>query len=417
MKKKIWILNHYATQAAVDLRGRHYWIARELVRLGYEPVIFCCNYEHFSSKFVDESNPLWFENTLPCGAKCVYIRSNAYHNNGKQRIINMLRFARNLKKVGKIYARKYGRPDVIYASSAHPFTVIAGQKLAKRWNIPSLCEVRDLWPESIFAYYPEKRKKWYANMLYRGERKMYERANAVIMTWEGGKDYVVDQGWTDTIPVSKIHHIGNGVDLQEFNAFLSEHQFDDPDLNDKSRFNAVYTGSVRLVNNLGMLVEAAEILRKRGNTKVKILVWGGGNELEMMRERVKELGLENIVFKGFTSRSNVPSILSQSDCTLLHNSSTVLDKYGQSQNKFFEYLAAGKPILMTYSVGYSIIKAQGCGVELENQTPEAIADALEAFSAMPKEQYDAMSKKAKEVAENYDFKLHTKKLADIIESL
>ena len=417
MRKKVWIFNHYATQAAVDLRGRHYWIARELVKLGYEPVIFCCNFEHFSAKFVNEDNPLWFEDTLPCGAKCVYIRSNAYHNNGKQRVLNMFRFAFNLKKVAKIYAKKYVRPDVIYGSSAHPLTVIVGEKLAKKWGVPSLCEVRDLWPESIFAYYPEKRKKWYAGMLVRGERKMYERANAIIMTWEGGKDYIVEQGWTDTIPLSKVYHIGNGVDLQEFHSFLSEHHFEDPDLSDKSHFNAVYTGSVRLVNNLGMLVDAAVELRNRGNSRVRMLIWGGGNELEPLRERVRELGLDNIVFKGFTARHNIPSILSQSDCTLLHNSSTVLDKYGQSQNKFFEYLAAGKPILMTYSVGYSICKKDGCGVELDEQTPEKIADALEAFSVMPKEQYDEMSKKALQVAENYDFKLHTRKLAEIIESL
>lgn len=417
MKKKVWIFNHYATQTVLAGRGRHYWIARELIKLGYEPVIFCCNFNHDSLKFVNPSNPLWFEETTPCGAKCVYVRSNAYGDNGKKRVLNMIAFARNLKKVAKIYAKKNGRPDVVYPSSVHPLTVFVGEKLAKKWRVPCVCEFRDLWPESIFAYFPEKRKKWYAKFLLRAERKMYERADKIIMTWEGGKDYVADQGWNDTIPASKIVHIGNGVDLEEFERLLADHRFDDPDLSDASQFKAVYTGSVRMVNNLGLLVDAAEELRKRGDDRVKILVWGGGDQLESLKKRVEDARLDNIVFKGFAERRFIPSILSQSDCELLHNSSTALDKYGQSQNKFFEYLAAGKPILMTYSVGYSVVKREGCGIELDEQTSEKIADALQAFSAMPKERYDEMAKKAKEVARSYDFKIHAKKLAEIIESL
>ncbi len=136
-----------------------------------------------------------------------------------------------------------------------------------------------------------------------------------------------------------------------------------------------------------------------------------------MRDRVKELGLTNIVFKGLAERKNIPSILAQSDCTLLHNSSTALDKYGQSQNKFYEYLAAAKPILMTYCVGHSVVKKEGCGIELDEQTPESIADALEKLEKLPREEYDAMAVKARQVAESLDTKLQMAKRIKIIEDL
>ena len=98
-------------------------------------------------------------------------------------------------KVAKIYTTSPAPPpDIILASSPSPFVVAAGEKLAKKFRVPCVAEIRDLWPESIFAYFPQKRNKWYAKFLQNYERKIYERADAIIMTWAGGADYIVDLG-------------------------------------------------------------------------------------------------------------------------------------------------------------------------------------------------------------------------------
>lgn len=418
MKKRLWLIHQQSTRVILDERGHHYWIIRELARQGYEPVVFCCNFDHYSRKFVDESNPLWFERTLSCGAKCVFVRATPYYNSGKDYVRSLVTFRRNLVKIAKLYTNTLAPPpDVIVASSPSPFVVTAGEKLAKRFGVPCVAEIRDLWPESIFAYFPQKRNKWYAKFLQRYERKMYERADAIVMTWAGGVDYIVDQGWDSTIDLKKVHFVAHGVDIEEFDRLVKERPFADPDLADKSHFNVVYAGSVRFVNNLGMCVDAARILRDRGNDHIRILVWGQGTELDSLRARVKELGLTNIVFKGLAERRDVPSILAQSDCALLHNTSTVLNKYGQSQNKFYEYLAAAKPILMTYCVDHSVIRKEGCGIELDQQTPESIANALEKFEKLPREEYDAMSANARRVGESLDTKFLIKKRIKIIEDL
>ena len=417
MKKKFWLINHYSGITAFVEGGRHYWFAKELVRRGYEPTVFCCNVDHDRGGFFFPENKLWQEKEVPSGAKYVFVRSNLYGDNGKQRVLNMIRFSLNMLKVGKEYAKKYGKPDVILASSVHPLTVYAGERLAKKFGVPCVAEIRDLWPESIFAYFPEKRGKWYAKMLYWGERRMYERADAVVMTWPGAKDYLLEQGWDKTIDMSKVYHIGNGVDLEGFDQNVVDHPFSDPDLEAPGYFKAVYAGSIRKVNNLGVLVEAAAELQRRGDKRVKILVWGSGDELETLQKRAEELKLTNLVFKGRTDKKNIPSLLTQCDCAILHNSSTALDKYGQSQNKFIEYLASGRPILMTYSVGYSVCKARNCGLELDAQTPEKIADALERLANMPREEYETMARNARETAKSYDFKAHTDKLVEIVENL
>src|SRR5690606_33888217 len=84
----------------------------------------------------------------------------------------------------------------------------------------------------------------------------------------------------------------------------------------------------------------------------------------------------NVIFKGRVEKKYIPAILKKSYANILHNSSTSLDKYGQSQNKFFEYLAAGRCILQTYTTGYSICENYKCGISTKVQNSEKIAEAL-----------------------------------------
>lgn len=418
MRRNVWIMNHYATGQLLNRGGRHYWFAKYLKRAGYEPVVFSCNVKHNGEGNYFEENPLWQVREAPEGFPFVVIRSTPYTGNGLSRVKNMAVFAWNLIRTANRYAKLHGKPDVILASSVHPLTVLAGEWIARRMKVPCICEVRDLWPESIFAYYPEKKKKLYAKLLYAGEKLMYKKADAVVMTWEGGLQYIKDMGWEKSIPSKKVHHICNGVDLEGFNENRDNHVFSDADLDNSSLFKVVYTGAIRKVNLVEMLADAAEIIEASENLhNVKILIWGSGDYVDILNDRIRKKKLTSIEYKGSVNKRFIPSILSRADCCILQYRSTVLDKFGQSQNKFFEYLAAGKPVLMTYSVGYSISKRYDCGVELDEQTPASIAKALLDIAALGKERKAQMAQNALVAAQDYDFKVLTDYLIGIVELL
>ena len=46
MKKKIWIMNHYANEMFINEGGRHYSFAKNLINFGYEPIIICASSFH-----------------------------------------------------------------------------------------------------------------------------------------------------------------------------------------------------------------------------------------------------------------------------------------------------------------------------------------------------------------------------------
>ena len=412
MKQKVWILNHYAGNMLFDQGGRHYNFAKFLKQAGYDPVVFCANSKHFTRGSFFGLESLYRVETAPeLDIPFLFVKAREYVGNGKQRIFNMWEFFVNVQKTAMDYAKNHGKPDVIYASSVHPLTLWAGIRLAKRFGVECVCEVRDLWPESLVAYGMLPRNNPATKLLYLGEKWLYKKCDRLIMTWPGGWDYIEERGWDKAIPKEKVTHIDNGVDLT---AFLenAKQPLSDPDL-ESSCFKAIYTGSIRKVNNLQLLVDAAKILHNRGNEAVKILVYGDGDQRESLTKQAEHL--PNIIFKGRVAKSAVPAVLSRGDVSILHNSRSVLDKYGQSQNKFFEYLAAGKPVLMTYSVGHSVCKARNCGLELEDQTPEAVADALEQLSRLSSEEYAAYCRSAAEAAVDYDFANLTKKLIAVLE--
>lgn len=412
MRKNVWIWNHYATNMFFDKAGRHYWFAENLVKEGYNPAIFCASTNHFSDIHIDtkgEEYCIDSVNNIPF----IFVNTPNYKGNGKKRIINMVSFYRGLFKVAKEYVKSSGKPDIIIASSVHPLTLVAGIKVAKKLGIPCICEVRDLWPESIVAYGSLARNSIIAKILYQGEKWIYKNANSIIMTWEGGSQYIIDQRWHKQISLNKVKHISNGVIIDSFDKISQENQINDSDLDDKSYKNLIYAGSIRKVNNLGLLLDSAKIIQKR-DKKIRFLIYGFGDEKEMLEKRCLEEGINNVIFKGRVKKKMIPSILKRSYANILHNSSTSLDKYGQSQNKFFEYLAAGRCVIQTYSTRYSIIEKYNCGVSVSEQNSESIAETILKV-CNNYEKVNWMGQNARKAAYKYDFTKLTKKLIDIIE--
>lgn len=414
MKRNIWIWNHYATNMFIDKAGRHYWFAEHLIREHYNPTIFCASTVHNTSNNIDTKGKKYILDNSN-GIPFVFIETPDYTGNGKLRILNMLAFYKKLFPVAKEYAKLHGKPDVILASSVHPLTLIAAIKISKKFNIPCICEIRDLWPESIVAYGVLKRESFIAKVLYKGEKWIYKKADSIVMTWEGGKQYIVDQGWDKEIDITKVTHISNGIVIESFDKNSEQNQIVDPDLDDESYKNIVYAGSIRKVNNLGLLLDAAKIIQEQGNKDIRFLIYGSGDESDMLKKRCKDEEIFNVIFKGRIDKKYVPYVLKKAYINVLHNSSTSLDKYGQSQNKLFEYLAAGKCIVQTYSTGYSICEKYNCGVSASIQSAEEIAKAVMKACSDDKEN-ETMGKNARKAAYDFDFKKLTQNLINVIES-
>lgn len=404
----IWLINHYAVPPRYYPLARQTCFAKYLMAMGHRVTIFAASTVHNSDKNLIENGEPYREETVD-GVSYVYIKCLDYQGSGLRRIYNICEFAWKLPGVCK----HYPKPDAIVATSMPPTSCAVGIHLARKYGCKGVAEIADLWPESIVAYGIAGPRNPAVILLRWLEKWIYKKADAVVFTMEGGYDYIRERHWEQEISESKVYTINNGVDLKEFRENMHHFQIENTDLEDPDTFKVVYTGSIRKVNNLGLLLDAAKLVN---NPRIRFLIWGAGDELESLRRRVAEEHIENVKFQGVVEKKYVPYIVSKADLNLAHNNPTPLFRFGISFNKLFDYLAAGKPILSDFPCPYNPAVRLGAGTEVAEPTAENIAKAFEEFAALPPDRYEKYVKNARLAAEEYDFENLTKKLLAVIES-
>ena len=416
--KNIWYFHHYATLPKLNGHIRPFNFGRILKEYGMETTIFAASYLHFSDINLIKDKSKYIRN-VEYGVPFVFINTPPSTRGTLARVMNMAVFYFRLLDVSEKYAKEHGSPDVIIASSPHPLAMIAGIRVARKFNIPCICEVRDLWPEAIFSFGKLKENNFLGKILIAGEHWIYKNANALIFTKEGDTDYLRERKWDigngGDVDLKKCHYINNGVDLELFQRAALENTIDDPDLL-ADKFNVVYTGAIRPVNNVGNILDAAALLKE--HTDIQFLIYGDGNQLEILKKRVETEGLTNVKMKGYVNKQCIPYILSKSSVNILNYSQFQYNwTRGNSSNKLFEYMASGKPIISTVKMGYCILERYNCGLSLETSTPEELARMILKIRDMPSEQYQEMARNAKVGAANFDYKLLVAKLRGVIETV
>ncbi len=410
---KIWLINQYNMPPEHGHLNRHYNFGKYLKRLGHEPTVFVGSFLHNTNiqMIEDDSVIKRYENAE---YRYYFIKTCDYSSSKIKRIYAMFEFYKNLLKAVK----SFDKPDAILGSSAHPLAALAAIKLAKKYGCQSLVEVRDLWPESFVSYGIVSRKNPILQMLYLGEKWIYKNADKIAFTMEGGKDYIIEKGWDKDnggpIDINKIYHINNGVDLEIFNNNKERYQFEDDELDEINTFKVIYTGSIRLVNNVKSIVDAAVEIRKLGVENVKFIIYGDGGDRASLEQYCIDHDINNVVFKGFVDKKYIPYILSKSDLNIIHFEQNKIKKYGASLNKMFEYFASGKPTISDCEFGYDLIKKYKCGVVIDSAEAKDIAEEIRKILEMTPLEYKKLCDNSLIAAKEYDFKNLANKLADFI---
>jgi glycosyltransferase involved in cell wall biosynthesis len=284
------------------------------------------------------------------------------------------------------------KPDVVFASST-PLTIgIAGLTTARLKHVPFVFEIRDLWPAVpielgvLKAGTAIKSAEWL-------EQRLYDGAERVVVLSEGARDALVERG----IPAEKLVLIPNAADLDVFRPDVVDRQFR-AEHGLEGRFVALYAGAMGRANGLDQLVDAADALRRWGDNRITIVALGDGGERPRLEERARELGLDNLRFLPAVPKEELAGVVGAADVTL-----TVFAPYPvletNSPNKFFDSLAAGKPVVVNLD-GWlrRLVEENDAGVWVPAGNAEGLAGALSSLAANP-EKVEAMGRNARALAE------------------
>ena len=408
-KKVIWIVNEY-NGPNVGERTRQTVLSQHLQEKGYKVCIIAGSTDYKGGKnYLNKGEKIRQEKFD--GSDFYIINTHDYkHNYG--RVLVALEFQYKLWRLRS----NIPKPDVIINNFAGLFGNIA-LKWKHKYGTKVIFEILDLWPELFVDMGRMNRNSPVVKWLYSLEHKSYREADGIIFSFQGGKDYIIDKGWSKEVggdvDTSSIGYLNNGVDLATVDAQKNDCMLEDTDL-DSSEFKVVYVGSVSAFNGLDVLLESAKILQDTGHGNIKILIYGYGNQENQLRQMAKDYKLSNVSFKGKLDKKYALNVMSRSDVNVFTFRDTPLLKYGTSPNKLFMYFASGKPVLSMIRPAYDLVEGNECGVSVNND-PQIVADAIVRFSQMSPDEYQKYCLNARKTAEKYDYKELVNALIEKIE--
>ncbi len=405
--KNVWILNHYAQIPGGAGGTRHFHLAEYLRRYGWNASVIAASVELNTGR---QRLAPGVKQRIECvkGIPFLWVRTPEYSGNGGGRMMNMLSYSWKVLLRGT--TRDLPRPDAIIGSSVHPFAAVAAAFLAKRYRVPFVFEVRDLWPQTLIDMGRLKERSITASVMRALELWLYRRAERIITLLPKADEYIVPLG----ISKDKITWIPNGVDLSLFPTGELETAAQDDE------FTLMYFGAHGQANGLADLMSAFKLVEDnpRGRRIRLRLIGDGPLKLELIAQ-ARDLGLRNVSFEPPVGKSEIPALASEADEFVI----TVLNlprlyRYGISMNKLFDYLAASRPIVIASDAANDPVREAGAGITVAPGDPAKLAEAILRLSEMSKSARNVLGAAGRKYVEvNHGFDHLAGRLAKLLDSV
>lgn len=361
---KIVYIHQYYNTPEMPGSTRSYEMARRWVGQGHELHVV-------TTSRTGEPGPAWVTNIS--GGANIHWRRISYSNAMRfsARIVAFLKFVcaagprvRSLK------------PDVIFVSST-PLTVILPALFAAAFRrTPIVLEVRDLWPTMPVAT-GDLCNPLLKMMALGLERLAYSRSRYIVALSPEMATGIASVA----VSTKKIVVAPNSCDLELFEVHESRgvafrQKFDW--LGDRPF--VVYCGTIGKLNDLGYLVKLAGCMRYI-DPEVVFGICGGGKEETKIREESSANGTlnTNLFILGEVPKREVPDLLSAA--TVVTSVFLPLPEMrANSANKFFDGLAACKPVAINYGGWQAeLLLESGAGIVMHESEVDQAAGQLAVF--------------------------------------
>lgn len=402
--KHVWILNHYAQEPGGAGGTRHYSLARHLPKHGWSASVIAASVElNTGRQRLAERERV----RITCfdGIPFLWLRTPEYEGNGGGRMLNMLAYA--LRVLLPSVTQGLQRPDAVVGSSVHPFAALAGALLARRFRVPFIFEVRDLWPQTLIDMGRLPPKGLITRVLQWLELWLYRRAERIVVLLPKAADYITPLG----IPAEKVVWIPNGVELDGYPEPAPPAQ--------RQTFTLMYFGAHGQANGLDCVLRAmAELGTQPAMRHVRLRLIGDGPLKPALMSLARELGLDNVVFEDPVPKRQIPLLAAEADAFVFNLIDAPVFKYGISSNKLFDFLAGERPIIFCCKSPNNPIEDAQAGITVRPGDPVALSEAIASVAMMLSEQRAVMGKAGRAYVEaNHGFSALAARFAGMLDEV
>lgn len=370
---------------------RPYYLAREWVRLGHHVQIVASSQSHIRAQQPQLMDQSRLDETID-GIQYSWFDTPMYRGNGIWRARNMASFVRHLYVDGRRLAQSV-EPDVVIASSTYPMDILPAHRIAKLAGAKLVFEVHDLWPLSPMELGGMSRWHPFIMLVAAAESYAYRHADVVISMLPKVRGYMESRGMAP----NKLHIVPNGIAPTEWIA-------NGPDLQDTAKKMLAtikdqelsiigYAGTHGISNALDTLLNAAKLMREE---KVAFVLVGGGPDKASLQQWAQAENLQNIYFIDPVKKEYIPALLNRFDVAYIGWHRQPLYRFGIAPNKLMDYMMAARPVLHAVDAGNDPVGEAGCGLTIEPENPQAVAQGIRALLALGQDEREEMGRRGRE---------------------
>lgn len=243
------------------------------------------------------------------------------------------------------------RVDIVWGTSPPIVQVVTAWILSRIKGAKFLFEVRDLWPQFAIAM-----GTWKSSLLIRLfeglERSLYRGADQVIVNSPGFIDHVNFRG------ARRVDLIPNGTNPDMFDPNDTGKAFRESN-GLQGKYVVMYTGAHGVHNDLSVVLQAAGLL---ANTNIQFVLIGDGEEKQALQMHARKMLLLNVMFLPSMPKTELARVLAAADACIAILK-PVKEYESAYPNKVFDYMAAGKPVLLAIDgVIRDVVQKAHCGI-------------------------------------------------------
>jgi Glycosyltransferase len=406
----ILFINHYAGSPEMGMVFRPYYFAKEWIKQGHVVTIIAASFTHIRKKNPDVEND--FQEISIDGIRYVWIKTPQYHNIF-QRVLNIYAFVSKLNRKAKNIVQRY-KPDIVISSSTYNFDIYPAIKIARYAEAKLVYEVRDLWPLTPIELGGYSKYHPFIMAMQKAENVAYRKADSVVSVLPCVHSYMHQHG----LDLKRLAIIPNGIPKEDWNKenikALSNNELSSFIAQEKAKGKIIigFTGAHGQANALQYLLDSALLVNNRLFT---IILLGDGRDKKSLQKYAKDKIIENVFFYSPISKQEIPSFLNLCDILYIGLVAKSLFRFGISPNKIMDYMMAAKPIISAISAGNDLISEAQCGITVEPENPQAIADGILKLAALSEEEREAMGKRGRDyILKNQTYDILAKRFLDFV---
>ena len=191
----------------------------------------------------------------------------------------------------------YRDADICYTISVPLTTGLAAMWIERRYRIPFIFEVGDLWPDAPveLGFIKSRGLKW---LLYGLERKIYTRARGMVALSEPIRAAIERK-----VAPTKVSVIPNMADTGYYLP-SKKNSVVEREYGLKGRLVVSYIGALGYANGLDYVLQCAEVCQSH-QLNIMFIICGDGAQGETLRLSAEQKNLRNVTFIPFQNREGV----------------------------------------------------------------------------------------------------------------